>query len=102
MVQKGDIFYILPFDVGTRHYRAAIIVGVSEGRDKVSVAYLTSKKGVEKCATHVPIESSGRRSLAILEGVTTLPISRLGDKIGQVTHEELAAIDSGLCVAFGL
>ena len=102
MVQKGDIFYILPFDGGTRHYRAAIIVGVSKGHDKVSVAYLTSRNGVEKCATHVPIESSGRRSQAILEGVTTLPLDRLGEKIGQATPEELTAIDSGLCVAFGL
>ena len=102
MIQKGDIYYILPFDGGSRGYRAAVIVSSVTEQDKVSVAYLSSRKGTEQTATHVFVQSSGRHAKAILDGVTTLPISRLGDKIGQVTPEELAAIDSGLCVAFGL
>ena len=105
MAQKGDIHYILPFD-GSRHgYRAAVIVSgdqTLERADKVSVAYLSSRKSIDKAPTHVAIRSSGRNSWAILEGVTTLPKARLGEFIGHATEEEIAAIDAALCVAFDL
>lgn len=105
MIQKGDIYYILPFDGGSSGYRAAVVVSadeINQKHDKVSVAYLSSKRSTEESRTHANIRSSGRRSYAVLEGVTTLPKTRLGACLGHVTAEEGISIDAALCVAFGL
>lgn len=104
-VKKGDMYYINPFDGGSGKGRAAVVVSGTEvngNLDKVSVAYLSSKRVGERLKTHVPLSSSGRPCVAVLDGVTTVPLSRLGNYIGHITIEEGSAIDSALCVAFDL
>ena len=104
-VKKGDMFYINPFDGGSGKGRAAVVVSgaeVNDNLEKVSVAYLSSRRSIRDAKTHVPLSSSGRPCVAVLDGVTTIPLSRLGNYIGHITIEEGNAIDSAICVAFDL
>lgn len=104
-IHKGDLFYITPFNEGVGTNRPAVVVSsdeVIQANDRISVAYLSTKRTTKEGRTHAKLHSSGRQSFAILECVTTIPKTRLGDKIGHITIEEDAAINEALCIAFGL
>lgn len=103
-IRKGDIFIILPFNErGSK--RHAVVVSSNEcnqENDRISIAYLSTNRTAQEGRTHAKLHSSGRQSFAILECVTTIPKARLGDYVGHITLEEGVAIDSALCIAFGL
>ena len=104
-IKKGDLYYINPFDGGSGKGRAAVVVSaddINQVNERISVAYLSTSHSVQEGRTHVKLHSSGRPSFAILEGVTTIPKTRLGSYIGCVTQNEGAAIASALCASFGL
>lgn len=104
-IRKGDLFYISPFNEGVGTSRPAVVVSSDEcnqANDRISIAFLSTKRTTQEGRTHAKLHSSGRESFAILECVTTIPKTRLGDKIGHITQKEGVAINSALCVAFGL
>lgn len=103
-IRKGDLYIVLPFNERGSKRRAVVVSSdeVNRNSDRVSVAYLSTKRTAQEGRTHARLHSSGRPSFAILECVTTIPKTRLGDQIGHITLEEGVAIDSALCVAFDL
>lgn len=103
-IRKGDIYIILPFNERGSKRHAVVVSSdeVNQESDRISVAYLSTKRTAQEGRTHAKLQSSGRQSFAILECVTTIPKTRLGDYIGHITLDEGVAIDSALCITFGL
>ena len=69
--------------------------------NEITVVFLTSKpkKNLE---THVTVYSTGRESVALCEGLTTLDKQRAGKFLGRMSRKEMDAIDKALGVAIGI
>lgn len=106
-IKRGDIFYVNRSDsVGSeqRSGRPAIIVSnpvCNEHSPVVEVVYLTCQYK-HRLPTHVRIESTGRRSTALCEQITSVDVSRLGDYKGHATDEEMQQIDAALLCSLGI
>lgn len=87
-----------------RSGRPAIIVSnpvCNEHSPVVEVVYLTCQYK-HRLPTHVRIESTGRRSTALCEQITSVDVSRLGDYKGHATDEEMQQIDAALLCSLGI
>ena len=106
-IKRGDIFYVNRSEsVGSeqRSGRPAIIVSnpvCNEHSPVVEVVYLTCQYK-HRLPTHVRIESTGRRSTALCEQITSVDVSRLGDYKGHATDEEMQQIDAALLCSLGI
>lgn len=103
-IKKGDLFYISHYNQFDGD-RPVVVVGSNEciqENDFVTVAYLSSSYKIQTGRTHIKLRASGRQSHAVIERVTTIPKTRFKKYIGHVNKAEETAIDSALCVVFGL
>ena len=105
---RGDIFYIDPHgvQVGSEQHagRPAIVVSNDANNRKsgtVEVVYLTTAPKIN-LPTHVTIWSTGVKSTALCEQVTTVSTSRVGQYIGHCTPEEIALLNQAVMCSLGL
>lgn len=111
MVKRGDIYYadlspvvgseqggvrpvlIVQNDIGNRYSPTVIAVAV------------TSRMTKSKLPTHVEISSGigglERDSVVLLEQIRTLDKRRLRDKIGELSDDEMQAVNQGLLISLG-
>lgn len=109
-VHRGEIFYILNGETGytgsemmISQGRPGVIVSNDIGNKNasiVSVVFLTTKVK-NSMPTHVPIKCKCP-SIAMCEQVYTISKKRIGDYIGKLTDEEMAAINEALSVSLGI
>lgn len=105
-MKRGEIYYIYP--------RATTGAEIAKGRPGVIVSndLLNKSRVVEvvfltthpkpDLPTHAAINSASRPSTAVCEQINTVAIERIGDKMGECTPEEMAAIDRALLASLGI
>ena len=107
-MKKGEIYYIghSPNYLGSEQAggRPAIIVSNNANNSNSTVyeiVYLTTQDK-PPLPTHVTIRSSNRISTALCEQVASVSLDRFGDYIGEVTEEEMRALNIALMISFDL
>lgn len=97
-LHRGDIFYIERFDTtGSEQHsgRPGIIVSNEKNNQfsaTVEVVYLTSKPK-EHLPTHVIIDSTGIKSIALCEQITSVDKSKIGAYKCTATPDEMHKVD---------
>lgn len=106
-IKRGDIWYI---DRGTnsgseqRAGRPAVVVSNDKNNQfspTIEVVYLTTQPKKD-LPTHVLITNGGRESTVLCEQVTTVAVERLTTYRGQVSEEEMRAIEEAILVSLDL
>lgn len=107
-IARGDIFYIHKYApvCGSEQEagRPGIIVSndlCNQCSDTVEIVYLTSKQKKE-LPTHVDINSARYPSIALCEQITTVSVSRIGDRCGKATEEEMCEVNEALRISIAL
>lgn len=106
-LHRGDIFYIERFDTtGSEQHsgRPGIIVSNEKNNQfsaTVEVVYLTSKPK-ENLPTHVIIDSTGIKSIALCEQITSIDKSKIGAYKCTVTADEMRKVDLAMMESLGL
>lgn len=107
-MRRGDIYIVKNNRPTTGHEmaksRPAVIVssdGLNATSEVVEVVYLTTQPKKE-LPTHASLSSTGRESTACCEQIDSVAVQRLGHYCGQVTDDEMAAIDAALLASLGL
>lgn len=100
-VQRGEIYYIdIPYATGheMEKSRPGIIVSCKALNDTspcVTVVFCTgSPKG--DLPEHITIRSTPKPSIALCEQIYTVDKSRLSNRLGRVTDQEMTQIDVGI------
>ena len=111
MVKRGDIYYAdLSPVVGSEQggVRPVLIVQNDIGNrysPTVIAAAVTSRLTKSKLPTHIEINSGvgglDKDSVVLLEQIRTLDKRRLRDKIGELSSEEMEAVNQGLLISLG-
>ena len=107
-IHRGDIVYIEKRNdtIGHEQYsgRPAVVVSNDKGNmssGTVEVVYLTTQPKHD-IPTHVQIRSTGRLSTALCEQIWTISTERIGNLIGSVTEEEMAALEEAILISLGV
>ena len=107
-IRRGDIFYIKNDDnaVGfeQKKTRPAIIVSNNANNRAsgvVEIVYLTTSQKHRPLPTHIRVRGYVP-SIALCEQVVTVDVSRLMERIGSCSYDEMEAVNCGLAVSFGL
>lgn len=107
-MNRGDIYYIARTyqENGSeqRANRPAVIVSNNKNNENsgaIEIVYMTTKPKKD-LPTHVLIHSVCRPSIVLCEQIHTVSKARVGEKLGTVTDQEMAAIDSALSISLGL
>ena len=107
-MKRGEIYFITNTnrDEGNeiRGDRPAVIVSndaINERSGVVEIVYMTTQPKRD-LPTHVQTRSTLRRSIILCEQVHTVGILRVGNKLGELTKQELAAVDTALAISLGL
>lgn len=107
-MKRGDIYYIKSnfSEVGSEQHagRPAVIVssnGLNNNSEHVEIVYMT-RAPKKDLPTHVTVRDTQATSTVLCEQVHTVSKQRLGDYMGGVTEQELAAIDTALAISLGL
>lgn len=108
VIKRGQIYYAEFHEAkgseqgGTR---PCIIVSNNVGNaySKIcEVVCLTSRQTKTKLPTHVTINSCKTKSIALCEQITTLSQERLLERVGQLTEEEMRAVDKAMLISLGI
>ena len=105
--KRGEIYYIartLTTGSEIATGRPAVIVSnqsINNYKYTVEVVYLTTRAKPMK-SEHVTIQASKTISTALCEQISTIDVSRIGDKMGECTPEEMERIDIALLSSLGL
>lgn len=109
-LHRGDIFFIKNSTrkdvVGCEQManRPGIIVSNNRNNQHsgaIEVVYLTTKPKVH-LPTHVLIRSAKRPSIALCEQIHTVSTERLESFVGQLSEEEMRAVNMALLVSLQL
>ncbi|WP_195985359.1 type II toxin-antitoxin system PemK/MazF family toxin [Clostridium sp. D33t1_170424_F3] len=104
---RGELYYVEPYQTTGSEQRAgrpAIIVSNDMNNNysgTVEVVYLTTQPKND-LPTHVTIRSTGRLSTALCEQITSVSKDRLGERICELTSDELRQIDIALSVSLAI
>lgn len=104
---RGELYYVEPYQTTGSEQRAgrpAIIVSNDMNNNysgTVEVVYLTTQPKAD-LPTHVTIRSTGRLSTALCEQITSVSKDRLGERIGELTGDEMQRIDIALAVSLAI
>lgn len=111
-VKRGDIFYAdLSPVVGSEQggVRPVVIVQNDVGNrysPTVIAAAITSKTDKTRLPTHIDVTADAyglsKNSVILLEQVRTIDKARLREKMGHLTPDTMAKVDSAISVSFGL
>lgn len=107
-IHRGDIFWVRQdyTTVGAeiRKNRPAIIVSNEKNNaysDTVEIVYLTTAEK-KPMPTHVTIETMGKQSTALCEGIYTVDKGRLENYYCTLTDSEMKLVDQAVLVSLGL
>ena len=105
---RGEIYYIkntkLANGCQPMADRPAVIVSndmINAVGPKVEVVYLTTRP-LDDMPTHVTCRSTGCASTVLCEQVYSINQINIGAKIGELTANELEAVDMALAISLGL
>jgi mRNA interferase MazF len=109
MIKRGDIYFVkrrtdLSFGSETAKSRPGIIVSndvLNATSDVVEVVYLTTQPK-KNMPTHVDINATGTRSVALCEQIDHVSINLLDNWCGRCTVEEMSVVDQALLCSLGL
>jgi len=106
-ILRGQIYYVNEEEVSGSEQegdRPAVVVSNDTGNKYapiVIVVYLTAQKK-KPMPTHVRINSAKRPSIALCEQIDTVDKGRIGKHIGQVSDDEMKAMERALLVSLGI
>ena len=107
-MNRGDIYYVARSyqENGSEQHgnRPAVIVSNNNNNQKggtIEVVYMTTKPKSD-LPTHVRIWSASKPSTVMCEQIHTVSKDRVVEKLGKVTDQEMAAIDSALLISIGI
>lgn len=105
-ITRAQIYWIKPSE-----YREAIghvqranrpgVVVSTHNKFTVEIVYLTTQPKTD-LPTHCTIRSSSRTSTALCEQIHTVSTEQIGEYIGTVTVQEMAAIERCMMTSLGL
>lgn len=105
-ISRGQIYWIKPSE-----YREAIghvqranrpgVVVSTHNKFTVEIVYLTTQPKTD-LPTHCTIRSSSRTSTALCEQIHTVSTEQIGEYIGTVTVQEMAAIERCMMTSLGM
>ena len=106
-IRRGDIFYVrndnaIGFE--QKGCRPAIIVSNNANNKSsgvVEIVYLTTGQRKRPLPTHIKVRGYVP-SIALCEQVVTVDISRLMERIGSCSYDEMEAVNHALAVSLGL
>ena len=109
-IRSGDIYYVrgcndtLGAEQKASSGRPAIIVSNNIGNEhsKIKQIVYITKQAKKWIPTHVVINSSPFRSIAICEQIITVSDERIELYVGHCTEEEMKEIDKALAISIGL
>ncbi|MEE0968507.1 MAG: type II toxin-antitoxin system PemK/MazF family toxin [Clostridia bacterium] len=111
-VKRGDIYYAdLSPVVGSEQggMRPVLIIQNDVGNrysPTVIAAAITSRMGKTRLPTHIDVYADKvgltKDSVILLEQVRTLDKKRLGEKMGHLDDNVMAAVNNAIAVSFGL
>jgi mRNA interferase MazF len=106
--RRGEVYYIEnSFRVSgqeQRPGRPAIIISndkCNEHSTVLEVVYLTAQPKVD-LPTHVLIKSTKKDSTALCEQIHSVSIDRIGDRVTQITEDEMSQINQALLISIDL
>lgn len=105
-ISRGQIYWIKPSEyreaIGhvQRANRPGVIVGTNN-KYMVEIVYLTTQPKID-LPTHCTIRSSSRTSTALCEQIQTVSTEQIGEYIGTVTVQEMAALERCMMTSLGL
>lgn len=105
--KRGEIYYVnRTYTTGAEiaQGRPAVIVsnsGINQNLNTIEVVFLTTKPKA-LLVEHPTIKSSGLLATVLCEQISTVDASRIKEKIGECTPEEMEKIDNGLLSSLGL
>lgn len=105
---RGEIYQIFPeeYETGSEQHsgRPAIIVS-NEANNKyaptLEIVYLTTKEK-KPLPTHVSIEATVFRSIALCEQVCTIDKTRVGSYVDKLSKYEIEDVDAAIIISLGL
>lgn len=107
-IHRGDIFWVRQdyTTVGAeiRKNRPAVIVSNEKNNaysDTVEIVYLTTAEK-KPMPTHVTIETMGKQSTVLCEGIYTVDKGRLENYYCTLTDSEMKLVDQAVLVSLGL
>lgn len=111
-IRRGDIYYAdLSPVVGSEQggVRPVLILQNDVGNKyspTVIAAAITSRMGKTKLPTHIDIYADRvglqKDSVVLLEQVRTIDKKRLGEKMGHLDNETMAAVNTAITISLGL
>ena len=106
-IRRGDVYYIRKYPTcGSEQQpaRPAVVVSNDFCNSKsavVEVVYLTCQNK-KTLPTHVLVQSTGRKSIALCEQITSVAVERLGNYKCHLSTDEMLLIDHALGVSVGI
>jgi len=106
-IQRGEVYFIKYYDtVGSEQHgnRPAIIVSNNRCNDHspvVEVVYLSTRIK-NNLPTHVEINSTPNKSVALCEQIHSIDISRIENYMCTLSDKEMWAVDRALLISVGL
>ena len=109
-VRRGEIYYIENNSnvrvegSEQKPNRPAIVVSNDKNNaysSVIEVVYLTTKPKAN-LPTHVDIMSTGRKSVALCEQVSSVSIQRFGDYVATCSEYEMLMVDAALAISLSL
>ena len=105
-IRRGGMYWVRSEDsygCETASSRPGVVVSSQYGLDNSPIATVVFCTSVEKTnSISVPLKNSDRPSWAMCNQIRTVDKSRLGNKLCDVSEEELEQIDQTLCRVLGL
>lgn len=101
MMKRGDIYWVnLDPTVGSeiQKKRPCVLIGatpINEARRTVVVVPLSSV-GISRPPLTVPVQCMGKQVVAVCDQIRAVDKSRLIDKAGSLTKEDLSELENGL------
>lgn len=101
MMRRGDIYWVnLDPTVGSeiRKKRPCVLVGatpINEARRTVVVVPLSSV-GISRPPLTIPVNCLGKQGVAVCDQIRAVDKSRLIERAGNLTKEDLSELENGL------
>ena len=101
MMRRGDIYWVkLDPTVGSeiRKKRPCVLIGanpINEARRTVVVIPLSSI-GISRPPLTIPVNCLGKQAVAVCDQIRAVDKSRLIEKAGSLTKEDLSELENGL------
>jgi mRNA interferase MazF len=101
MMRRGDIYWVkLDPTVGSeiRKKRPCVLIGanpINEARRTVVVIPLSSV-GISRPPLTIPVNCLGKQAVAVCDQIRAVDKSRLIEKAGSLTKEDLSELENGL------